>query len=46
MKIDTTQPHVGRIYDYVLGGHHNHEVDRQATERMVRIVPSYPSGRS
>ena len=21
MKIDTTQPHVGRIYDYALGGH-------------------------
>ncbi len=26
MEIDTTKPHVGRVYDYVLGGHHNYEV--------------------
>jgi O-methyltransferase involved in polyketide biosynthesis len=41
MKIDTTQPHIGRIYDYALGGHHNYEVDRQAAEEMLRIMPSY-----
>jgi O-methyltransferase involved in polyketide biosynthesis len=41
MKIDTTQPHVGRIYDYALGGHHNYEVDRKAAEEMMRLMPAY-----
>jgi O-methyltransferase involved in polyketide biosynthesis len=42
MKIDTTKPHIGRIYDFVLGGHHNYEVDRQYAEKMLAVVPSYP----
>jgi O-methyltransferase involved in polyketide biosynthesis len=42
MEIDTTKPHVGRIYDYVLGGHHNHPIDREAAEGIVKIVPTYP----
>jgi S-adenosyl methyltransferase len=41
MKIDTTQPHIGRIYDYALGGHHNYEVDRKAAEEMMRLMPAY-----
>jgi O-methyltransferase involved in polyketide biosynthesis len=41
MKIDTTQPHVGRIYDYALGGHHNYEADRKAAEEMMRLMPAY-----
>jgi hypothetical protein len=44
MKIDTTTPHIGRIYDYVLGGHHNYEADRQAAEKILQLVPSYPRG--
>lgn len=42
MTIDTTRPSIGRIYDYVLGGHHNFEVDRMAAERILQIFPSYP----
>src|SRR5262245_21587271 len=43
MKIDTTQPHIGRIYDYVLGGHHNYEADRKAAEAILKLVPAYPT---
>ncbi len=25
---DTSAPNAGRIYDFLLGGHHNFEVDR------------------
>lgn len=42
MNVDTTKPHIGRIYDYVLGGHHNYEADRQAAESMMKLVPLYP----
>ncbi|AUX43574.1 uncharacterized protein SOCE26_050240 [Sorangium cellulosum] len=42
MEIDTSKPHVGRVYDYVLGGHHNYEVDRQAATAILKILPSYP----
>lgn len=42
MEIDTTKPQVGRIYDYVLGGHHNFEVDRQAAKHILEMLPSYP----
>ncbi|WP_437808588.1 SAM-dependent methyltransferase [Sorangium sp. So ce1078] len=42
MDIDTTKPHVGRVYDYVLGGHHNYEVDRNAAAAIMKLVPTYP----
>ncbi|WP_441292034.1 SAM-dependent methyltransferase [Sorangium sp. KYC3313] len=42
MEIDTTKPHVGRVYDYVLGGHHNYEVDRVAARAILKLVPTYP----
>jgi O-methyltransferase involved in polyketide biosynthesis len=42
MEIDTTKPHVGRMYDFVLGGHHNYEADRHAAEEMRKMVPAYP----
>jgi S-adenosyl methyltransferase len=40
--IDTTRPSAGRIYDYLLGGHHNFEVDRQAAEQVVKLIPYLP----
>ncbi|KPV52002.1 hypothetical protein SE17_18050 [Kouleothrix aurantiaca] len=43
MQIDTTKPSVGRIYDYVLGGHHNFDVDRAAAENILKFLPSYPT---
>ena len=42
MEIDTTKPHIGRIYDYVLGGHHNFDIDRQAAKHLMELAPSYP----
>lgn len=37
--IDTSRPNAGRIYDYLLGGSHNFEVDRQAADKMVESFP-------
>lgn len=42
MAIDTTRPHIGRIYDFMLGGHHNYEVDRQAAAQILKSAPTYP----
>lgn len=40
--IDTSRPNAGRIYDYYLGGHHNFEVDRQAAEQLIALMPFVP----
>ncbi len=40
--VDATVPSAGRIYDYLLGGHHNFEVDRQAADRLLGLVPFLP----
>jgi O-methyltransferase involved in polyketide biosynthesis len=37
---DIRVPNAGRVYDYVLGGHHNFEVDRRAAEYMISLLPS------
>jgi O-methyltransferase involved in polyketide biosynthesis len=42
MTIDITRPHIGRIYDYVLGGTQNYEADRVAAEAMIALMPAYP----
>jgi SAM-dependent methyltransferase len=39
-KIDTTRPHPARIYDFLLGGKDNFQVDRDAAEKVVAAVPS------
>jgi len=43
MTIESSKPSVGRIYDYVLGGHHNFEVDREAARQILKVFPSYPT---
>ena len=43
MKIDTTIPHPGRIYDFVLGGHHNFEADQLAAQKIIDVFPAYPT---
>lgn len=40
--MEPTKPNISRIYDYVLGGHHNFEIDRQAAQQILKVVPSYP----
>jgi O-methyltransferase involved in polyketide biosynthesis len=42
MGTEATPPHISRIYDYLLGGTFNHEVDRRAADAMVERMPSYP----
>jgi len=42
MQIDSTKPHIGRVYDYVLGGHHNFDVDRAMANHIMELMPSYP----
>jgi len=34
-------PNSGRIYDYVLGGNHNFEVDRKAGDQVLAVVPDF-----
>jgi hypothetical protein len=36
---DPSKPSAGRMYDYFLGGNHNFEVDRQAAEQVLKILP-------
>lgn len=42
--VDTSRPNPGRIYDYLLGGSHNFEVDRRAAEQLIQIAPFIPQG--
>lgn len=37
--VDASVPSAGRMYDYMLGGHHNFEVDRQAADRLLGLLP-------
>ncbi len=39
---DASQPNAGRIYDYLLGGNHNFEVDRAAARELLEIAPLMP----
>ncbi len=39
---DSGKPNAGRIYDFLLGGNHNFEVDRQAAEQVLRLMPFFP----
>jgi hypothetical protein len=38
-EIDTSVPHVARVYDYLLGGQANFKVDREAAERAYAAWP-------
>ncbi|MEO3755362.1 SAM-dependent methyltransferase [Streptomyces sp. B6B3] len=42
-RIDTTRPHPARIYDYLLGGEDNYEVDREAAERLAQLPDALAS---
>ncbi len=37
--VDSSRPSSGRVYDYYLGGNHNFEVDRQAAEQVLKLMP-------
>jgi SAM-dependent methyltransferase len=38
--VDTESPSVARVYDYMLGGGHNFEVDRALAERLLAVLPA------
>jgi hypothetical protein len=38
--LDTSLPNVARIFDYLIGGTANFEVDRQAAQEMLKRLPS------
>ncbi|MEY9889115.1 hypothetical protein ABIA31_002763 [Catenulispora sp. MAP5-51] len=38
-ELDTTRAHTARIYEYLLGGMHYFDVDREAAETALRHVP-------
>jgi hypothetical protein len=38
-KFDVTVPNVARIYDYLLGGKDNYQADRDAAERLKKVLP-------
>ncbi len=40
--VDASLPNAGRIYDYLLGGHHNFEVDRRVAEQVRELLPFLP----
>jgi len=42
--VDTTTAHPARIYDYLLGGKDNFEVDRAAAERFTEMDPRVRAG--
>lgn len=40
--VDLSMPSIARVYDYVLGGKANFEVDRRAANAFINIVPEAP----
>jgi hypothetical protein len=38
-SVDLEKPSAARMYDYLLGGHHNFEVDRELSEHALKIQP-------
>ncbi|NLU73987.1 SAM-dependent methyltransferase [Streptomyces sp. HNM0575] len=43
-EIDTSRPHPARMYDYLLGGKDNYELDRQAAEELAAAAPEVRIG--
>jgi hypothetical protein len=43
-KIDTSVPHIARVYDYWLGGKDNFAVDRELAERFIQADPMAVAG--
>ena len=39
---DASQPSAARIYDYLLGGSHNFEIDREVAQQVLEISPFMP----
>ena len=44
LGIDSTTPHIARVYDYWLGGKDNFAADREAAEQMIAANPAVLPG--
>jgi hypothetical protein len=44
VNIDTSKPHPARIYDYLLGGKDNYEVDQRAADELAAAAPEVRIG--
>jgi hypothetical protein len=42
--IDPMQPHISRVYDYLLGGKDNYAADRAVGDRIIETVPTIQIG--
>ncbi|MFI7128138.1 SAM-dependent methyltransferase [Nonomuraea sp. NPDC050153] len=40
-RIDRTKPHSARVWNYLLGGTDNYDVDREAGENLLRAFPDF-----
>ncbi|NUR82726.1 MAG: SAM-dependent methyltransferase [Nonomuraea sp.] len=40
--VDTTRPSVARVYDFMLGGKDNFEIDRQVAQMALKVAPDAP----
>jgi O-methyltransferase involved in polyketide biosynthesis len=38
---DSSKPNAGRVYDFLLGGSHNFEVDRLAAQELLKFMPFF-----
>jgi len=43
-SVDTNRPNPARVYDYLLGGHHNFAADRAAAEKLIARLPRAAEG--
>ncbi|MFC9284809.1 SAM-dependent methyltransferase [Streptomyces collinus] len=43
-ELDTSRPHPARIYDYLLGGKDNYEVDQRAGDQLAAAAPEVRIG--
>ncbi len=41
-ELNLERPSAARIYDYLLGGFHNFDVDRAAAQRITEVLPEMP----
>jgi SAM-dependent methyltransferase len=43
-EIDTSQPHIARMYDYYLGGKNHFAADRELADKVIAAIPGMRTG--
>jgi hypothetical protein len=43
-EIDTSQPHIARMYDYYLGGQNHFAADRELADKVIAAIPGMRTG--